>query len=119
MKTALDPGGVFDNTERGRQVRDTLKDCNHWIEALDRAEAPLKWREGSSRFDFDYKDQFDETTRADIANRIENNLFPEGFSFLYRYSDAVTFAVNFDRRGHFNNIQDREGMVDLLEAPGR
>lgn len=108
----------FDPSEQGRQIRETAKTCANWTEVLDRAKPPKKWRDDASNFDFNYRDRFDDTTRAYIAKKLENKELPDGFSFLYRFTDAVTFAVNFDRKGNFNNIQDKEGKGGLMDSAG-
>ena len=114
--SATDEG--FDPTEQGRQVRETIKTCADWTEVLDRSKPPGRWRDATSSFDFNYIDRFDETTREYIAKKLESNELPYGFSFLYRFSDAVTFAVNFDRKGKLSNIQDKEGKGALMDSAG-
>ncbi|MCH7705259.1 MAG: hypothetical protein IIB61_09105 [Planctomycetes bacterium] len=115
-KSGIDEG--FDPTEQGRQVRETITTCTDWTEVLDRTKPPQKWRGGTSNFDFRYTERFDDTTRESIAKQLENNELPYGFSFFYRFSDAVTFAVNFDAQGSFSNIQDKEGKSALMDAAG-
>lgn len=114
MRSTLSSTDGFDPTEQGRQARETVESCANWTEVLDRAVPPQKWRNGASAFDFNYIDQYDETTREYIAKKLENKGLPYGFSFFYRFTDAITFAVNFDQKGNFNNIQDREGKGALM-----
>ena len=104
----------FNPTEQGQETRAIVAECKSWTEVLDRAQAPRKWRNSNSNFDFRYQEKFEEGTRKQIAGMVEANQLKNGFSFFYRYSDAVTFAVNFDRKGVFLNIQDLEGKGDLM-----
>lgn len=115
--SSIDEG--FNPTEQGRETHKIIESCANWTEVLDRAVPPQKWREASSSFDFNYRDLFDEeATREEIARKLENNKLSDGFSFFYRFTDAVTFAVNFDRKGNFNNIQNKEGMGALMDSTG-
>lgn len=111
-------GGSFNPTEQGRETRATVEKCATWTEVLERAGEPTGWRDATSDFDFNYRDKFAETTRDTIAGLIKDNKVSYGFSFLYRFSDAVTFAVNFDHTGAMMNIQDREGQNALMDAAG-
>ena len=79
---------------------------------------PQFWRDDHSAFDFFYTDRYTPETRDEIAKNLADGKYQYGFSFLYRYSDAVTFAVNFDGLGNFLNIQDREGKGKLMEEAG-
>ena len=108
----------FDPAEQGRQARAAVESCASWTEVLDRVGVPSRWRDGTSSFDFSYVDRFNETTRDQIARELEKNGFEYGFSYLYDYGDAVTFAVNFDRTGKFTNVQDKEGKGALMDAAG-
>ncbi len=108
----------FDPAEQGRQARAAVESCASWTEVLDRLGDPSRWRDGTSSFDFSYVDRFNETTRNQIARELEKNGFEHGFSYLYDYGDAVTFAVNFDRTGKFTNVQDKEGKGALMDAAG-
>ena len=108
----------FDPAEQGREARAAVESCASWTETLDRLGEPSRWRNGTSSFDFAYVDRFNETTRNDIAGQLEQNAFEYGFSFLYNYGDAVTFAVNFDRAGKLMNVQDKESKDDLMDAAG-
>ena len=103
----------FDPAQQGRETRAIVKECASWTEVLERAGAPSFWRPDTSDFDFVYTDRFEEGTRDKIAQQMERNQVPYGFSFLYKYG-AVTFAVNFDRNGNLSNIQDKESQADLL-----
>lgn len=105
-------------TEQGKIAHSEAEGCANWTEVLDRAGEPRKWRDDSSNFDFIYRDRFDETTRDNIAKKIEAGELGNGFSFLYKYSNAVTFAVNFDSKGNFNNIQDKEGQSAIMDEAG-
>ena len=111
-------GGSFDPTEQGREARAAVEECASWTAVLDRVGEPRNWRDSTSNFDFLYTERFDETTRDFIAEQLEKNGFPYGFSFFYRFSDAVTFAVNFNRKGELSNVQDKEGKGDLMDAAG-
>lgn len=108
----------FDPTEQGKETRATIAECKSWTEVLDRTKAPRKWRRSTSDFDFRYTEKFDEKTRESIEGRIENNSLKDGFSFFYRFTDAITFAANFDRTGEFLNIQDKEGKGNLMDIAG-
>jgi hypothetical protein len=105
----------FDPTEQGLKVQEIAAQCSDWIEVLDKAEPPRKWRDSNSNFDFTYRDRFEDGTREEIARRIENGELVEGLSFFYRFSDAATFAVNFDKTGKYLNIQKMEGKGDLMD----
>lgn len=108
----------FDPAEQGRQARAAVESCKTWTETIDRLGSPKRWRNGTSDFDFNYVDRFDESTRGAIATGLGKNDFQYGFSFLYNYGDAVTFAVNFDRTGKFMNVQDKEGKHALMDSAG-
>ena len=114
-RTSIDEG--FDPTEQGQQTRAIVEKCKTWTEVLDRADEPRKWRDAHSEFDFFYTDEFTADTRSEIDKRIKLKELPNGFSFFYRFSDAVTFAVNFDRHGEMLNIQDKESKAELLDKP--
>lgn len=105
-------------TEQGKIAHAAAEGCSNWTEVLERAGEPKKWRDDASNFDFIYRDRFDETTRDYIAKKIEAGELGNGFSFLYRYSNAATFAVNFDPKGNFNNIQEKEGQSALMDEAG-
>ena len=106
----------FDPTEQGRQARAAINTGAPWTEILEVAGEPRKWKEGSSGFDFvlGYL-PFDEATRDEIRQGLEKDELRQGFCFLYRFSDAATFAVNFSRRGVVLNIQNKESKADLME----
>ena len=108
----------FDPTEQGREARAAVEECTSWTEVLDRVGTPPKWRDSTSDFDFTYTERFDDTTREFITGKLAENAYAYGFSFFYRFTDAVTFAVNFDRYGKLSNIQDKEGKGALMDAAG-
>ncbi len=108
----------FDPTEQGLQARAAVKMGVPWTEVLEVAGEPRHWRDEPSGFDFHYVDRFDSNAREVIAKGIEEDDYPYGFSFLYRFSDSATFAVNFDRKGMSVNIQDKESKKDLMEDLG-
>jgi len=112
-KSSVEEG--FDPTQQGRAARAAIKVGASWMEALDAAGEPRKWKEGDSAFDFvtGYV-PFDSSTPDAIRERLEKNDLENGFCFLYRFSDAATFAVNFDKHGTVMNIQDKESKADLL-----
>ncbi len=105
-------------SQQGRETRAKIVKCTNWTEVLDRAGAPRKWRKATSDFDFNYRNRFDDSTRDAIVKMLKDNQLSYGFSFLYRFSDAVTFAVNFDEVGAMMNIQDREGQSALMDEAG-
>ena len=112
-------GSMVDPTEQGKEKRAIIETCASWTEVLDRAGAPRRWRDGTSGAESKYEDGPDEATRALIAGRLEQDEFRGGgFSFLYRFSDAVTFSVNFNRKGKLSGIMDREGKSALMDAAG-
>lgn len=104
----------FDPNEQGKQAREIAESCKTWTEVIERVGPPKRWRDSTSNFDFTYHTRFDDTTTDFITKKLEKNDYRFGFSFFYRFSDAVTFAVNFDREGKLSNIQDKEGKGDLL-----
>ncbi len=108
IDTSFAPG------KEGQEARTAADTCTNWTEVLERVGAPRKWRDSPSNFDFVYNNRFDDTTRDLIAEKLKNGKMTDGFSFFYRFSDAHTFAVNFDWEGKFNNVQDKEGKGDLL-----
>ena len=108
----------FNPKMQGAEAHATTEGCKNWTEVLDRVGEPRKWRSATSDFDFNYIDRFDSTTRDLIAGRLEKNELSGGFSFFYRYSDSFTFAVNFDGKGAFSNIQDKEGKASLMDSAG-
>jgi hypothetical protein len=109
---------ILSPTEQGQAARASAKTCTSWTEVLDRIGDPRKWRDDTSNYDFLYIDRFDETTRGFIAEQLKGEGFPSGFSFFYRFSDAATFAVNFNSEGKFSNIQDKEGKGELMDEAG-
>ena len=111
-KSTVEEG--FDPTEQGQQARAAIEKCATWTEVLDKGGEPSKWRNSHSAFDFRYYDNFDASEREKIGKKIEKGELDDGFSFFYRFSDAVTFAVNFDGKGQFLNIQDKEGKSALM-----
>ncbi len=104
----------FDPTQQGKDARAAIKIGAQWTEVIEAAGEPQFWRGGPSGFDFVYNDRYEEGTREEIATKLEQKKLGYGFSFLYRYTDAVTFAVNFDGYGEAINIQDKEGKSDLM-----
>ena len=112
-KSSVDEG--FDPTQQGRTARAAIEVGASWMEVLDAAGEPRKWKEGDSAFDFvTGYGSFDSGTRDAIRGRLAKNDLENGFCFLYRFSDAATFAVNFDKNGTVMNIQDKESKADLL-----
>lgn len=103
---------------QGKEAHATAEGCKDWMEVLERVGEPRKWRDATCDFDFSYLDRFDGTTRDLISGRLEKNELSGGFSFLYRFSDSITFAVNFDRQGALMNLQDKEGKGSLMDAAG-
>lgn len=109
----------FDPTQQGKEARAAIKEGASWTEVTDLAGEPRKWKEGASAFDFvTGYDRFDAKTPDEIRDRLEKGDLRLGFCFLYRFSDAATFAVNFDKNGNVMNIQDKEGKADLLDSMG-
>jgi hypothetical protein len=97
-----------DPATQGRETRAMIEQCRTWTEVLERAGEPRRWRDAFSNFDFNYKEDFTPETRDQIAKRIAESGFDEGFSFLYRFTRDTTFAVNFGRDGNKLNIQGLE-----------
>ncbi|UCE61374.1 MAG: hypothetical protein JSU63_06425 [Phycisphaerales bacterium] len=108
----------FDPTAQGIEARTTAAECTTWTELLNRVGPPSKWRDSTGEFAFDYSVRFEESTPGLIAEMLERSELSRGFSFFYRFSDAVTFVVNFNRTGELINIRDKEGMGDLMDAAG-
>ena len=109
----------FDANLQGREARAAVEVGMAWTEVIQAVGTPRKWREGMVGFDFvtDF-DRFEDGTEDSIREGIEAKELKEGFCFLYRYSDAVTFAVNFNRTGAVVAIRDKEGKGDLMDAGG-
>jgi hypothetical protein len=105
----------FDPTQQGREARAAVEVGASWTEVIAQAGQPRKWRDATSDFDFVYTDEFNEDARAQIAQQLEKGELTYGFSFLYRFSDVVTFAVNFNNKGKVINIQDKESKADLMD----
>ena len=57
-----------------------------------------------------------EFNRSRLASRINNGEVPQGFMFVYRYSERVAFAVRFDGNGKVTDVQDVMTMADLLQT---
>ncbi len=108
----------FDPTQQGRQARTAVESCKSWTEVLERLGEPRKWRNSTSNFDFVYTDRFEEKTGDLIARQLDRKALPSGFSFYYRFSDAYTFAVNFNGEGKLSNVQDKEGKDALMDEAG-
>jgi len=113
MRGSIEEG--FDPTEQGLEALAAVETCKTWTEVLDGAGDPKRWRAAHSEFDFDYRDEYTADTRAELDKKIKLNELSSGFSFLYRYSDEATFAVNFDRDGTKLNVQKMESRKDLLD----
>ena len=109
----------FDPTQQGKQARAAIKEGASWTEVIDVAGEPRKWKEGDSAFEFvTGYDSFDSKTGDQIRQQLEKGELRLGFCFLYRFSDAATFAVNFDKNGQVMNLQDKESKSDLLDSMG-
>jgi hypothetical protein len=105
---------TFDPTQQGKDARAKASQCADWLEVLERIGEPRNWRDGPSELDFTYLDPFTAETRDEIARRLEARELQAGFSFLYRYSEEATFAVNFNNQGKFTAIEDKLSKSELL-----
>lgn len=108
----------FDPAAQGKETRAKIQRGDTWTDVLEKAGDPSRWRAGTSDLDFNYNDKYEADTRDVIAKGIENHEYGFGFSFLYRFGSAVTFAVNFDETGRFMNIQDKVSARELAEELG-
>jgi hypothetical protein len=106
---------AFDPTQQGEDARAAIKIGSAWTEVIEAAGEPSRWKEGASDFDFvSGYTPFDAEGRDTIRKGLEKKELEEGFSFLYRFSDAATFAVNFDSNGTAMNIQKKQSKKELL-----
>lgn len=107
----------FDPTQQGRQARAAVQIGATWSSVVSAAGAPRKWKAEPSSFDFvtGYED-WNDATPGTITKKLENGEMTGGFCFLYRFSDAATFAVNFSSKGEALNIQDKESKSDLQDG---
>jgi len=111
----------FDPDEQGRAARGAVAAGDTWLAVLDSAGEPKHWREGSNEYDFGTAflwNEWNDATRDDIEARIRRGDLSSGFCFLYKFSDAYTFALNFDGQGAVMNIQDKESKAQLLDKEG-
>lgn len=104
----------FDPTQQGREAHAAIHPGDAWSQVVDKIGAPKKWKNEYSQYEFvlGYED-WDDTTPDTITKKVENGELASGFCFLYRYSDAATFAVNFNSQGAMVNIQDKESKADI------
>jgi hypothetical protein len=104
----------FDPIQQGKEARAKASQCADWLQVLDRVGEPRNWRDGPCELDFTYLDPFTAETRDEIVRQLEARQLQAGFSFLYRFSEEATFAVNFNNQGKFTAIQDKLSKSDLL-----
>lgn len=108
----------FDPTQQGKEARAAIKEGDTWTKVMEVAGKPSKWKEGDSAFEFRVGyDTFEDKTQAEISDRLSKGDMST-FCLLYRFSEASTFAVNFDKSGRVMNIQDKESKADLTESMG-
>ncbi len=106
---------AFDPTQQGLEARAKVEIGSSWTDVLEAVGEPRKWKEDTSGFDFvSGYHRWEPTTPDKIRQKIEQKKLRGGFCFLYRYSDAATFAVNFSGRGKALSIQDKESKADLM-----
>jgi hypothetical protein len=105
----------LDPNEQGRQTRAAVRIGAPWTEVLEEAGEPQAWADEATT-EFALPKEFNEAAREQIAKRLEEDDLRLGFAFLYRFSGAITFVVNFDKRGNAINIRDQMSQKELLDG---
>jgi hypothetical protein len=108
----------FDPQQQARKAKGAIEIGTSWAQVLERVGEPSYWRSDTGSLDLHYTDKFGPAAREIIREQLENGELPYGFSFLYKFSEVATFAVNFDETGNVVDIQEKESQKDLMEVAG-
>lgn len=112
---------TMDPDKQGTAAKAAITPGMSWKKVLDVAGENPKYRSISlvkekKGFEHETMGPEVEFNRSRLASRINNGEVPQGFMFVYRYSERVAFAVRFDGNGKVTDVQDVMTMADLLQT---
>ncbi len=110
----------FDPTKAGQEAKKAILPGMTWNQVIATCKKPpptyrtiiVQTRNGVEFSKPGPENRFDE---KQLADRLARNELPRGFTFPYRFSEAVAFEVVFDGTGTVQHVQDLVTMRDLLQ----
>jgi len=110
----------FDPTKAGQEARKAIAPGMTWNQVIATCKNPpptyrtiiVQTRKGVEFTKPGPENRFDE---KQLADRLARNELPHGFTFPYRFSEALAFEVVFDGAGTVQHVQDMVTMRDLLQ----
>ncbi|MGD2109648.1 MAG: hypothetical protein PVI86_09680 [Phycisphaerae bacterium] len=114
---------TFDPNEQGRQAREAVKEGMTWVEVVDAVKEPKKYSYfirttenlGGEEIELFKPSIPIRFNRESFTRRFDEGGFPHGFQFRYVFSQSVAFAVNMDKDGVVEYVEDLRTMADLLQ----
>ncbi|MBL8880086.1 MAG: hypothetical protein JNG88_13285 [Phycisphaerales bacterium] len=111
--------GAFDLTKQGEEAKAAIKPGMPWTTVMDVCKGPpqeyqiitpdpkTKMLRAGPSISFDEKQ---------LASDIQNKAVPDGFVFIYKFTEQIAFAVIFSENGNVVNMHDVRTMADLLQT---
>lgn len=113
---------TFDPTKQGEEAKATIKPGMPWTAVMDACKGPPQeyhiitpdpktkaLREGPA-IPFDEKQ---------LESDIKAKAVPNGFVFVYKFSEQIAFSVIFSEKGNVVDLHDVRTMADLLQTRNR
>ncbi|MAE65870.1 MAG: hypothetical protein CMJ18_16490 [Phycisphaeraceae bacterium] len=108
----------FDPTATGQAAKDAIRTGMSWQEVIAATQAPSKFSVNilynDGGIEVVNQGQLQKFDEQQLSQGLESGAIELGFVFEYRYSEKVSFAVDFDEQGNVAEVRDLMTMTKLL-----